>query len=182
MKYGNVSLGQAEAFLNKIGGEHGLNQFLAGNLEVRAVKHVIDCNADPFVPRGMKLVHHKRNGIRPVPPERIQLYCTESQLTREGQRGTVLRAEIESYTGVLNANVLDHLLADTAAISQSWKAQVRPDYQTIVCFQGTEYEKDCGGPRKCVRTLSWSEFTGSWVSGIAWSDMLFHDFTPTAIM
>ena len=38
MKYGNVTMGQMEAVINKLGGEDGMKRFLSGELVVREIE------------------------------------------------------------------------------------------------------------------------------------------------
>ena len=64
MKYGELNLGQIEAIVNKLGGMEGVQRFLSGLSQVVITKHIIDCDAAPFLPEGWKGVKfHKKGGM-----------------------------------------------------------------------------------------------------------------------
>lgn len=62
MKYGELTLGQIEALVNKHGGIEGVQRFLRGESKVVSTKHIIDLDAKPFVPDGWKVEEHCPGG------------------------------------------------------------------------------------------------------------------------
>ncbi|MDP2703628.1 MAG: hypothetical protein Q8P01_00105 [bacterium] len=82
-----------------------------GEAEIREAEHVINCDADPFVPDGWKVEEHQKGGLFKWDPAQVLLYLSELQ--RKGgaiKKGNELWKELAGKP-VLNANVLDYLLA-----------------------------------------------------------------------
>jgi len=132
MKYGKLNLGQVEAIVNKLGGMEGVQLFLSGMSEVVVKKHPIDCDADPYLPEGLEeVVSHKKGGVLEWNPVKAYLLLSPNQQNDFTIRGYNLRKELENEP-VLNANVLDYLLAHPELIPEEWKGK-------IVFFWGTIY-------------------------------------------
>lgn len=112
-------------------------------------KHIIDCNAPPSVSDGWTIEEHRQGGQLEWNPEKIQLYLSEIQKTG-CISGTELRKELTSKP-VLNACVLDYLLANPHLIPKEWK-------RNIIFFWGTVYRNRRGG--LYVRYLYWNG--GKW--------------------
>lgn len=105
-----------------------LKQFrevLAGYAEIKAVKHVINCDASPFVTGELEVFSHKKGGQLEWNPARISIYSDEIM------EGNNLRKKLEDMP-VLNDTVLDYLLAHKRIIPDSWKGKK-------VFFWGTIY-------------------------------------------
>jgi len=112
------------------------------------VRHLIDCNKAPFVPEGFVGVEsHTRFGLLEWNPAQVEFYisleCRRRYLA--AVTGFFLRDELRSKV-VLNANVLDYLLANQGLIPEDWEADT--------FFWGTIYERMDGDQRApCVRCM-----------------------------
>ncbi len=91
---------------------------------------MIDCDAKPFVPNGWSVEEHQMSGQFSLNSAKIELY-----LSRKQAKGLIvgndLRDRIKGRS-VLNANVLDYLLAHPELIPNNWKGK-------YVFFWGTIY-------------------------------------------
>ncbi len=116
--------------------------------------HIIDCDVDPFVPKGWMIKKHRKGGQYAFDLSRIVF-----DLMGEG-RGHCRRV-------FLNANVLDYLLAHQRLIPEEWG-----DQKTF--FWDTIYRDSNGSP--CVRYLNWNEYDGWWWH-YGW--LMSHDDGPT---
>ena len=168
MKYGELNLGQIEAVVNRLGGMEGVQRFLAGLSEIVVVKHLIDCDADPFLPEGWKVESHKKGGNFEWDPTKVRLHFSENQKNGKCIQGHKLREELVNEP-VLNANVLDYLLAHPELIPEEWKGK-------YVYFWGTIYRSSVGG--LCVRALCWDD--GRWYWGCRWLGYDWGDIYPAA--
>lgn len=122
---------------------------LLGTHEIKGIEYFIDCDSAAFTPEGWKVEEHIRGGnIRFIASE-IELYISLQQKNKSID-GYKLRDELKDKN-VLNANVLDYLLANPKAIPESWKDKA-------VFFWGTIYREP--GGRRCVRCLYWCD--GQW--------------------
>lgn len=142
----------------------GLDTFkgvLKGLAKIVVVKHVIDCDKDPFVPEGWKVECHKKSGQMEWSPSNVRLHLSANQQDGKAIKGDKLRLELVNEP-VLNANVLDYLLANPELIPDSWKGKA-------VFFWGTVYRSSDG--HLYVRCLYWDD--GRWGWGCSW---LGHDF------
>jgi len=148
-----------------------------GYAEVKLIKHVIDLDVDPFVPDGWKVEEHQRDGIFQWDPKRVSLYLSPNQRKSKSIEGNKLRKELDSAL-VLNANVLDYLIAHPALIPEEWKMDEknRPRYNFIF-FWGTIYRDSDG--LLCVRYLYWLD--GKWQSGFRWLDSGWKVDDPAAL-
>lgn len=123
-----------------------------GHAEIKLIEHLIDLDADPYVPDGWKVERHIKGGSFQFDPEQVAFYLSEKQ--KKGTiRGHDLKKELEKKP-VFNANLLDYLLAHPDIIPDEWK---RNEFR-IIFFWGTEY-RDADG-KLCVRYLCW---LGRWV-------------------
>lgn len=128
-----------------------LLQVQRGYSVITAVEHIIDCDADPFVPSGWKVEEHQKGGQFKFDATQVELYLSAKQ--KVGSiGGKDLREELTGKL-VLNANVLDCLLAHPHLIPESWKGKA-------VFFWGTVYRYSGGS--LCVRYLYWDGGRWSW--------------------
>jgi len=117
-------------------------------------KCIINCDADPIlVADGYEVVEHRKHGrLEWNPPGRVGLYLSNKQKGQEGIGGDELRKELVDKP-VLNANVLDCLLANPYLIPDYWKDE-------HVVFWGTIYRNRTD---LFVRCLYWGLSGYSWV-------------------
>jgi len=125
---------------------------LYGQAKIVVVKHVIDCDADPFVPAGWKVEEHKKGGQLEWDPSKVSLYLSEYQKGGRFIQGYDLRKELEGKP-VLNANVLDYLLDHPELIPEEWKGKA-------IFFWGTVYRYSGGS--LYVRCLYWGGSQWRW--------------------
>ena len=130
MKYADATFGTVEAVFNKLGGLEGVQRFLRGDAEVVIKRHIIDCDATPFVPDGLKVEEHTPGGRFEWNPDEIKLYLSDKQ--RSGSiDGNKLHKELAGKP-VLNANVLDYLLAHPNLIPDEWKGKVTVTFRVLL--------------------------------------------------
>lgn len=122
----------------------------------------IDCDADPFVPQGLKANEHCRMGKIELVPNKIQLSRFNTQIDREMARGNEL-LEIMNAIVALNANALDFFLANQESIPEAWKYDENK-HRRWIFFWGTIYEDH--QKNLCVRFLNWNGT--EWMSGAYW--------------
>jgi len=151
MKYPDITFGRVEAVWNKLGGEEGVARFLAGNAEVVVKNHVIDCDKQPYLPDGWEVAGHTRGGQLVWDASKVQLYLSDNQQNGKSIEGNKLRKELANKP-VLNANVLDYLLANPHLIPEEWKADGNGNTRYIF-FWGSIYRRSNGD--LCVRCLYW---------------------------
>lgn len=131
----------------KLGVEEGVKRLLSGNYKLVLKKHLIDLNANPFVPTGCEVEEHQRtsynSGLLKWDAAKIELYTDPSQ-----QNGYIAGSELRKKLAgkpVLNANVLDFLLDNPQLIPKSWKKDKRGIPRPIF-FWGTIYHKLVDNP------------------------------------
>ncbi len=170
MKYGSLNLGQIEAIVNRLGGMEGVQAFLAGNSEVVVKTYVIDCDAGPMIPfEGWKVEEHRKGGHLTWDPTKVLLHLSPNQIDGKSVKGDRLRKELAEQP-VLNANVLDYLLANPHLIPEEWKGKA-------VFFWGTIYRSSGGS--LCVRCLCWD--SGHWQADYNWLDVEWSAGYPSAV-
>ena len=137
----------------------GMQQLIEGNFDglQSGVSRLIDCDAARWCPWGWKVVEHRQDGQIEFDPNKLELYLSEEQKNGRTIVGHELRKHLAEMP-VMNANVLDHLLANPQLIPESWKK--------IGCifFWGTVYRDSDGS--LCVRCLCWGD--GQWRWSYNW--------------
>ena len=103
-------------------------------------------------------------------PAQVQFYLSELQRKEKGIEGNELRKELKNKP-VLNANVLDYLLAHPYLIPEEWKGRTR-----YIFFWGTIYR---GSRGVHVRYLELNDGRLSWSSSWIGSD--WHVDSPAAL-
>lgn len=138
-------------------------------------KTLIDCDADAWCPNDWKVEEHRSGGQLEFDPAKIRFHLDEAQKTGMIE-GHELRKKLAGMP-VLNACVLEHLLANTNLIPESWKVdeQGRTRY---IYFWGTIYRVARG--YLCVRCLCWGD--GNWYWDYDWLDDDFYDQNPAALL
>jgi hypothetical protein len=126
-------------------------QVIKGQAEIKMVEHLIDCDAAPFVPDGFSVEEHKKGGLFKFDPDEISLYLSKKQ-KKSFIGGHDLRKKL-SDKPVMNANVLDYLLAHPEIIPEEWK-------EKYILFWGTIYRDSDGD--LFVRYLYGGDFRWAW--------------------
>jgi len=148
-----------------------VRRVLLGDASITVVEHVIDCDAQPFVPDGWSVEEHQKGGAYKwdKDAQKNALYLSKGQAGGKCIGGNKLRRELASQP-VLNANAFDYLLANPHLIPEEWKDK-------CVFFWGTVYRRRDG--RLCVRCLYW--LGGGWIWGSSWLDRGFDGGGPAAV-
>jgi hypothetical protein len=115
--------------------------------------YIIDCDADPFVPPGWKVLSHKKSGKLTWDLEKVGIYTAPCQRHVMPPLATEVEVELADKE-VHNANVLDFLVAHPDALPVS-ELEWLKDPGAGVVYWGTIYENENG--KRCVRCLSMSE-------------------------
>src|SRR3989344_6007829 len=137
--------------------------------------NIIDCDADPFVPDGWKVEEHKKGGQIDFDPAQVLFHLSTGQMGDKSIKGNELRKELADEP-VLNANVLDYLLAHSDLIPEEWKTDTKGN-TCYIFFWGTIYRYSDG--RLCVRYLFWND--GRWDWGRSWLDDYWFSLDPAAL-
>lgn len=165
--------GYTNADIKKMSGGELLAKLLPvlrGHAEVTMIKHIIDLDADPFVPDDWEVVEHHRMGEFEWDPKRIHLYLSPKQKGKKFCNGNELREELRDKTP-LNANFGDYLLKYPHLIPEEWKGK-------LIFLWGTIYRDSDG--RLYVRYLVWN---GSWwYWNYDWFDDDFDSDGPAACL
>lgn len=134
------------------------------------VIQIIDCDAKPSIPDGWKVEEHRKGGKLEWNPEKIQLYLSDGQKGSSYIEGNKLRKELKSKK-VLNACVLDWLLAHPEFIPEEWKGK-------YIYFWGTIYRGSVGD--LSVRCLYW--FVGRWHWDFSWLGRGWSSSSPAVVL
>ncbi len=164
--------GYTEADVKKLGEGDFLAsvlKVLRGQCEIKDAEHVIDCDTNPFVPKGWKVEEHQKQGMVKWSKFLITLFLAEGQEDGKSIVGNELRKLLKGVR-VMNANVLDFLLKHPGLIPDEWKGKA-------VFFWGTVYRYSDGD--LYVRYLYWVDATWRW-SG-HWLDRDWHVGYPAAV-
>jgi len=137
---------------------------------------IIDCDVDPFVPKGWQVVEHQKGGKLVWDPDKIQLYLSPEQKDGKWIEGNALRKELANKP-VLNANVLDYLLAHPHLIPEEWKKD-KNGYIRFIFFWGTIYRNS--GGYLGVRYLCFND--GEWRWHCGWLDDDWNGHDPAALL
>ncbi|MBI4135437.1 hypothetical protein HY477_01755 [Candidatus Uhrbacteria bacterium] len=139
---------------------------------------IIDCDAAPFVPQGFRIKEHRKGGQIEFDPAKVVFYLDEEgqQVPYSTIEGNELLKRLEGKP-VMNACVLDYLLANTNLLPESWKQDERGRTRYIF-FWGTFYlglNHDL-----YVRCLYWEDGQWNWDSQRL--DDSFGDQRPAALL
>jgi len=126
--------------------------------EIVTPEHVVDLDADPFIPDGWTVEEHQKGGQFQWNAANVALHLDKCQKNGKVINGNKLRKELAKKS-VFNANVLDYLLAHPHLIPEEWKGK-------FVFFWGTVYRGRSGG--LYVRCLTWDG--GRWYWSFLWLD------------
>lgn len=143
-------------------------QVINGQAEIKIIEHLIDCDAAPYVPPGWSVEEHKKSGMFKFNPGKISLYLSKKQ--KKGSiHGHDLRKDLTDKS-VMNANVLDYLLAHPKLIPESWRDK-------CIYFWGTIYRDPDG--ILSVRYLDWDG--SKWCWKCYWLHVSFDSDDPAAL-
>ena len=131
---------------------------LKGLAEIKMMEHIISLDADPLVPDGWRVEEHQKGGMFKWDPAQVKLHLVHGQKNGKMIEGHKLRKEL-SGKPVLNANVLDYLLAHPHLIPEEWKKGERGNTRHIF-FWGTIYRDSVG--YLYVRYLYWDGGRWNW--------------------
>jgi hypothetical protein len=140
---------------------HALQQIIEGNfdgLPQTGLNRLIDADAQPYIPDGWAIEEHQKGGEIEFDPKKVEFYLSPNQTGDQSVNGKKLREELKGKK-VLNACVLDHLMANTNLIPESWK-QDGDGNTRYIYFWGTVYRVSDGD--LCVRYLCWDGGQWSW--------------------
>lgn len=140
-----------------------------GHAEIVTPEHIIDCDADPFVPDGWSVEEHKRGGMVKFDPANLELYLDRRQ--KGGVVGGDKLRKALAKKSVLNANMLDYLLEHPHLIPEEWEGK-------CVFFWGTIYHHRDGD--LCVRYLFRHGRECSW--HFRWLDDVWGDGSPALLL
>ncbi len=148
-----------------------IKSVICGHAEIVFKKHLIDCDAAPFIPEGWTLLegHHSKGGQLQWDPKKVSLYLSKVQKKGKTIQGHDFRKELKGQP-VLNACVLDYLLAHQELIPDEWKGK-------LVFFWGTIYRSSDGYLN--VRCLNWDG--SQWYWDFSWLDDDFGGSNPAAV-
>ncbi|MEK9170131.1 MAG: hypothetical protein AAB674_00600 [Patescibacteria group bacterium] len=148
-----------------------IREVLDGRAEIKPVEYLVDLDADPFVPKGWKVVEHRKGGQFKYDPAKVGLYLSKEQQKGKVIVGNDLRKELKNQS-VMNTNLLDFYLKkeNQHLIPEEWKGKA-------IFFWGTIY---CGpNGSLCVRYLCWDG--GGWDWNYNWLDFEFDGSRPAAV-
>ena len=138
---------------------------LRGHGTVQIVKHVInlagDCMPESWKKDSWTIEKHVvGEGQLELDLSKIQLHLSSNQKDGKVIEGNKLRKElVKNKVPVLNACVLDYLIAHPEIIPEDWKEDEKGNTRYIY-FWGTVYRFTIG--RLCVRYLFWDGSVWCW--------------------
>lgn len=147
---------------------------LRGHASIAVIEHVIDCDAQPYLPDGWFVEEHQKGGQWKFDPKQVNFYLSKGQQGGKTIEGNKLRKELAKKP-VFNANVLDYLFANPHLIPEDWKKDENGNTRYIF-FWGTVYRSR--GGYLFVRYLCWDG--GAWYWG-CWLDDDWDGFSPAAL-
>lgn len=138
--------------------------------------HEINTDITPNLPfSGATIKSHQKGGVILFDPKKIKFYLSPNQKDGKSIQGHKLRKELEKEP-VLNACVLDYLIANPHLIPEEWKKDEKGNTRFIF-FWGTIYRSSGGS--LCVRCLCFS--VGRWQSNCYWLDGGWSGHDPAAV-
>jgi hypothetical protein len=146
-----------------------------GLAEITELEHIIDCDANPHVPDGWSILPddeqfpNRVRGAFQWNAEGVTLHLDKQQKNGKLIGGNKLREALAGKP-VLNACVLDYLIANPHLIPEEWKGEA-------VFFWGTIYSHPDGC--LCVCCLIWDGVR--WRSGFNWLGGGWRGDSPAAV-
>ena len=163
--------GKHKQFLNVLRGIH----------KIVAIEHAVNCDIAPFVPADLSVESHpvgigvvtlekRADGQLYIDGKKVILYLSKKQINGNVIPGDNLREEL-SGKKILNANILDYLLAHPELIPEDWKGR-------IIFFWGTIYRQPHGSLYVRFLCLGQTE----WYWGIYWLGIYCDGNHPAAAL
>ncbi len=161
-------------------------EVLKGTYEIKAIEHIVDCNATPVLPfSGAEIELHTLGGIVKIEKKGDGLYVDGKKvvlhLSKKQQNGKTIKGHDlrEELTGkkVLNACMLDYLLANPHFIPENWKKDEKGNTRYIF-FWGTIFRSSNGSLH--VRFLFFLD--GNWQSLYYWLVNVWGGARPVALL
>ncbi len=137
-----------------------LQKIVEGNFDglQAGVPRLIDCDTAPWCPYGWRVEEHRPGGQLEFDPAKVAFHLDDGQKNGRTIVGNELRKQLAGKP-VLNASVLDHLLANPQLIPDSWKTDAN-DNPRYIYFWGTVYRSS--GDHLYVRFLYWTGARWLW--------------------
>ncbi|MEK7251476.1 MAG: hypothetical protein AAB209_13755 [Bacteroidota bacterium] len=137
---------------------------LRGNAIIQIIKHLInlvgDCMPEQWKKDKWAIEKHVGDGTLELDSSRLRLHFSPNQIDGKTIVGNQLRKEFETdKVSVLNACVLDYLLAHPDLIPEDWKKDENGNTRYIY-FWGTVFRSPHGD--LCVRYLCWNGGAWGW--------------------
>jgi len=159
--------------------------FIHDFAEITPTQNVIDCDIKPFGLLGeWEIKEHKKGGQLILDLSKVKLHFSPNQVDGKVIEGNKLYGELMSES-VLNANVLDYLIAFPKLIPEDWKRDVNGKRHFIL-FWGTIYSRSflksihSKSSHLFVRSLSWE--VDGWYGGVFHLDGEFGSLNPAAVL
>lgn len=146
-----------------------LLRLLRGELKIKFLERLIDCEIAPFIPNSWLVEEHQKGGQFIFNPTKVELYVSKNYKNNQIY-GNDLREELKGRQ-VMNANVLDFLLAHPELIPDAWEVK-------HVFFFGTIYRRRKDGWLH-VRYLYFNGL--EWESSWRWLGFNFNSSCPIAV-
>lgn len=154
--------------------------------EIKPIEHAVDCGGTPYTPDGWSIESNKKGGVVKlekradgqlyIDGKKVVLFRSKKQLNGKTMVGHKLREEV-SGKEILNAIILDYLLAHPELIPENWKKD--EEGNTIyIFFWGTIYRRSGGS--LFVRCLFWLGSQWNW--RCSWLDVVFGGVNPAALL
>jgi len=140
-----------------------------GHAEITFPEHLIDLDADPFLPDDWSVEEHQKGGQFQWDAAKVKLYLGNGQKDGKVIEGNKLRKELAKKPA-FNANLLDYLFDNPHLIPEEWKGK-------YVFFWGTIYRHRVG--YLYVRFLYW--FGGRWRWSFGWLGLGWNDDYPALV-
>lgn len=148
---------------------------------------VIDCDAQPYIPRGWTVVEHQKGGKLEWDFLKIQLYLSDSQRSDGLAEGHIVRRNLYDQKP-LNANVLEGWLADNSRIPKDVCIACQEQGKQIFFWNTIYRSPDHSGTLYntpihrllLVRCLFWNG--NRWCDSFKWLKEPFRSSDPAAVL
>lgn len=148
---------------------------LLGHAEIKAIEHLIDFDATPFIPDGWSVLPdweqlpNRVRGKVKFDPAKVKLHLDDGQKGGGYTEGNQLRQKLADFP-VYGSQLLDFYLANPHLIPEEWGEG------KYVFFWGTIYRRPGGW---CVRCLY--RRVGRWYWEALWLDVDWGGVCPAAL-